>query len=123
LRKYFHEVDRELLIPRMQLGYDRSWYGGRGVLEWKPKEGFLLRAFLELKRGVTTRSMGRSGVVRPDDRKRVRLWFSDRESAVTNPLVLVDRFDIVHSDYIRVRFNELHFRKPGNWERYYGPSP
>jgi hypothetical protein len=123
LRHYYFEAPHERLVEGVSLGYASGWYSGKGVLEWDPANGFMLRAFVDHRSGKRApMSAGRSGLAKPGDSRRIRLRFGTRDSAITSPLMLVDRTDIAFQSYLRIRFHELFFFERKNWAKYYGPD-
>jgi hypothetical protein len=72
VKNYFKEA--EFILDSLYFHYHGSRYQGRGIMTWKPDEGFHLEAFLDRQGEPIERiELGRIGIIPRSDICSIRL--------------------------------------------------
>lgn len=96
----------EWLAERVSFDYLGGRHEGRGSLRWSPEKGFALEA--ELTRMTPLPGgqvgIGHVGLIAKKDYRTVRMRLRGGARAVTMPLPLIDRFDVLWSGRLSLAF-------------------
>jgi len=109
----FQKGKVERVVERAAFHYYKGWYEGKGFFSWDPAVGFRLQATVDRQTNpLKGFGIGRSGVIRDDERRYVRLGLQGGGQGVIPRIPLVDRSDVLMGGYLDLRFSRLHLFRP-----------
>lgn len=112
MKDYFRET--EFVLDKLQFDYLGGRYQGRGIMTWKPEQGFHIEAPLDLQNMPRPRDVefGRVGVIRKSDRSSIRIFLSKSYSRAIAPSVtFVNRFDVISEKRISINLSRVIFSR------------
>lgn len=118
MKDYFKET--EFVLDKLQFDYLGGRYRGRGVMTWKPEQGFHIEAPLDLQDMPHPEDVefGRVGVIRKSDQSSIHMILHNSNNrAIAPSVILVDRLDIINEKRISVNLERVVFSE--NYSRYY----
>lgn len=120
MKDYFKET--EFVLDKLQFDYLGGRYRGRGIMTWKPEQGFHIEAPLDLQDIPQPRDeFGRVGVLRKSDRSSIHMVLHNSNNrAIAPSVVLVDRLDIINENRISVDLERVVFSK--DYSRYHSSN-
>lgn len=112
MKDYFKET--EFVLDRLQFDYLGGRYRGRGIMTWKPEQGFHIEAPLDLQDMPHSEDVefGRVGVIRKSHQSSIHMALHNSNNrAIAPSVILVDRFDVINEKRISVNLNRVIFLK------------
>lgn len=120
MRTYFKKTDYKL--EKIWFDYLGIRHTGKGVLHWKPDEGFHLEAMVERSGPLPDRiEFGRAGPVSSQHMTQIKMKTGANTLAVSPSLPLVDRWDLIEEKRLSLNLDQVTFfesfgRESENWE-------
>lgn len=113
----FYNQDQSVGLRVVRFQYLGCTFEGRGLLEWKPKDGGELHAFVEQVDGQMPKNIeiGRARIIKGKDRQCIHMRAYGGWHRIAVPgVALIDRFDVVSEKRLSIRFGHAIFSSPGN---------
>jgi hypothetical protein len=108
---YFDETER--VLEKVWLHYAGARYEGRGIMRWKPDEGFHIDAFLDRHGPPLSGSieLGKTGVAQKSDARLIWMKPTGEDWAVTPKIILRDRLDLLTENRLSIKVPRVLFYK------------
>ena len=102
---------RDWALTNVRFEYAGGSYDGRGLLSWKPSQGFHMEAFLARRGAQLPEKIeyGKVGVVPPNELRAVRMRLEDGARALSAPICVSDHLELVGSPRLSADFPSILF--------------
>jgi len=110
---YFKKTD--YVLEQLCFDYLGSRYQGRGIMTWKPDEGFHIEAFLE-KPSVAppkTIEFGKVGIIRQSNITSIRMRPQGFDWGLAPNVHLIDRHDVLWQNRLSINLSRVIFSDSG----------
>jgi hypothetical protein len=112
MKDYFQEY--EYILNDLQFDYLGRRYRGRGVMTWKPQQGFHIEAPLNLQKNTLLEEIefGKIRPIRKSDKSSIRMFPMDNYNwAIAPNVTFIDRFDIISEHRLSINLSRVIFTK------------
>jgi hypothetical protein len=113
MKDYFKET--EFIIKLLYFHHNGNRYQGRGIMTWKPDQGFHLEAFLDDRgKGIEKIELGRIGIPSKNDFCSIRMRPQNYDWAIAPEIYLSesDKLEIQVNRRLSINFGRVVFCEP-----------
>jgi hypothetical protein len=106
-----YQKEQDLVLRKVWLDYLGGRYSGRGILRWKPGDGFHLDAFMSRQGAPESSSieLGRTRVIPRSQFTTIRMIPLSHDWAIAPGVALVDQFDLLMEKRLSIELERVIF--------------